>query len=181
MEALLKRLVEERQVGNNQEVQLDVRLYNLLLKSWAAVAPLHHHHPAETAASQRARQILVSLQENYEQQSNDQQQHAQKQQQLLQPDAESFDIVLHLVCQTEGAVIARRLLAWMEYLDKSGKNPAAKPTKEQYVTILDTYANNSSGDPNAGVLAEAFMRHMEITAGIEPDTVCYNIAIKSLQ
>jgi hypothetical protein len=163
MEALLKRLVEERRAGN-MEVHLEVGLYNLVLEAWADGSV------GGVTASQRAREILVSLQESYEADGADADA-------SLKPNADSFDIVLILVCRREGAIIARRLLAWMEYLDKSGKNSAAKPNLKHYVMVLHAYAN--SDQDNAGRLAEAFLRHMKKTAGVEPNTLCYNIAIKA--
>ena len=178
MEALVKRLVEEKRAGN-REVVLTVQLYNRILDAWACAALQNH----SVKASQRAREILVLLQETYEQQQQQQQQQTSNdvvvddELLLLQPNQESFQIVLHCVCKTEGAIIARRILAWMEHLYKFNKNAAAKPSKEAMILILDAYAN--SGEANAGVLAEAFMRHMQITADIQPDTLCYNIAIKA--
>ena len=173
MEALLKVLVEERRAGNAR-VEITIDLYNKLLDAWACAA--HFRTIADpTQASQRAREILVTLQENYEQ-------HLLSTPALssvalqLRPDAESFRIVLHLVSRTEGAWSARRCLAWMEYLAKAGKNVNAAPSRSQYIQVLDAYARLQT--PRAGILAEAFLRHMQFVQQ-SVDTLCYNIAIKA--
>jgi len=163
VEKLLKRLLEERSAGNLGG-KVTTELYNLLLDSWACAALFGTHSPS--VASQRAREILVSLQQTYERQNDAD----------LCPNSQSFSVVFHVVCKTEGPIISRRLLAWMEYLHKVGKNKYAKPLQRQYISLLDAYAN-SKGE-NAGVLAEGFIRHMNAT-GVTPDTYCYNIAIKA--
>jgi acyl-CoA thioesterase FadM len=174
MEALLKVLVEERRAGN-ESVELSMELYNLLLDTWACAA-LFRTGPVEQA-SQRSRELLVMLQENYEQElasvgGDEAAVSAPK------PDEESFDVVLHVVCRTEGALVARRLLAWMEFLHKSGRNVGAKPTRSDYIQVLDAYAKQGI---NPGQLAEGFLRHLKCTARHLqlPDTLCYNIAIKA--
>jgi hypothetical protein len=175
MEALLKRLWEEHHLsvatGNNKEatsMMPTVELYNTVLDAWACAALFKTNQLSDYCqASQRAREILVLLQETYE----------ETKQTALQPNEASFDVVLHVVCRTEGAIIARRLLAWQEYLYKSGKNEYAKPTRNDYLLVLDAYAN--SRDDNAGQLAEGFIRHMWHSATVEPDTFFYNIVLKT--
>jgi hypothetical protein len=61
--------------------------------------------------------------------------------------------------RTEGALIARRLLAWMEYLHKSGKNEYALPTRNDTYLLVWT-RTPIVRDDNAGQLAEGFIRHM---------------------
>lgn len=163
IERLLKRLLEEHTAGI-LEAKPTLELYNLLLDAWACAAIFRTQQPA--VASQRAREILVSLQETFEREGDPD----------LMPSAETFFLVFHAVCKTEGPFIARRVLAWMEHLFKVQKNMAAKPTRKQYIMLLEAYAN--SNVDNAGLLAEGFIRHMKIT-GIPPDTFCYNIAIKA--
>lgn len=162
MEKLLRRLVEERSV--NKEVQLDITLYNLVIDAWASAALFNTHG---VSASQRARELLVTLQETYEA-SNDE---------AMKPNARSFQSVLYSVCKTESMVHVCRLLAWMVYLDKSGKNSSARPRRTDFIRILEACAN--SGEKNAGPMVEGFMRQMKFAANIEPDTLCYNIAIKA--
>jgi len=164
MERLLKRLLEERSDGRNLEAKATTELYNHLLDAWACAAIFRTHDPA--VASQRAREILVSLQETFEREADPD----------LQPSVESFHVVFHAVCKTEGAFIARRVLAWMEYVYKMHKNSSAKPSRRHYMMLLEAYANSQGN--NAGLLAEGFIRHMNIT-GVPPDTYCYNIAIKA--
>jgi hypothetical protein len=163
IERLLKRLLDERRAGNS-EAKANIRLYNILLDAWACSALFRTQEPS--IASQRAREILVLLQENFE---NDQDLD-------VKPNADSFAVVFHAVCKTEGPTKARRVLAWMEYLYKVGKNVDSKPRRRHYIMLLDAYAY--SRDVNAGNLAEGFIRHMKMT-GIQPDTYCYNIAIKA--
>jgi hypothetical protein len=170
MEAILKRLHEERRAGNEEAVA-DIEMYNRLLDAWACAA-LFKTQPDPQIASQRAREILVLLQETYEQQGVDE----------LMPDAESFNLVLHAVCRTEGPTIARRLLALMEYLHRSGKNPNAKPSQQDYTSVLMAYTKpqfqRGNAKQNAGALVEGFLRHMNMT-GITPNTYHYNLAIKA--
>ena len=163
IERLLKRLLDERSAGN-EEAKADIELYNILLDSWACSAIFRTREPY--VASQRAREILVSLQENFE----------ADQDSSLKPNFESFGIVFDAVLKAEGPTKARRVLAWMEYLVKMDRNDCAKPTRRQYIILLDAYANSRAS--NAGQLAEGFIRHMKIT-GERPDTLCYNIAIKA--
>jgi len=200
MEALLKRLLDERAV--RPEIGVSIGLYNRLLDAWACSALFWGRARSDRertkendgnvnrraveynpAASQRAREILVSLQEAFE----------SSQDASIQPTRESFEVVLHAVCRTEGPLVARRVLAWMEHLVKTGKNREAQPTRSDYVLVLDAYANLNNnrnllrGDgieslvttnADAGMLAEGFLRHMK-SMGVEPDTVCYNICIKA--
>jgi Pentatricopeptide repeat domain len=187
MEAILKRLHEERRAGN-EEAKADIEMYNRLLDAWACAA-LFNTQPEPKVASQRAREILVLLQETYEQQLQLQLQQQQDvydndEVLLLMPNEESFNLVLHVVCKTEGPTIARRLLAFMEYLHRSGKNPLAKPSRMDYIAVLTAYIKpkfqpRSSHNNNAGALVEGFLRHMNITGGVVPDTFCYNLAIKA--
>lgn len=163
MERLIKRLLDERRHGNT-EAKVTTEVYNHLLDAWACAAIFRTHTSA--VASQRAREILVSLQETFEREADPD----------LRPDQESFQVVYHAVCKMEGPFIARRVLAWMEYLYKMRKNLSAKPSRNNYIKLLDAYAN-CNGE-NAGLLAEGFIRHMNMT-GVKPDTFCYNIALKA--
>lgn len=165
MEALLKRLVEERQIGNNPEVVLDAAIYQALIQAWARAA-LHQTTQA-VEASQRARQILVTVQENYERTKDE----------AWKPDAKAFRLVLHTVCKTEPVQAARRLHAWMFYLNRTGKNTNAKPQRSDHVKILCAYA--SSPQPDAGVMAEKFLRNLRLTDGMLADTLCYNLVMKA--
>lgn len=160
MESLLKVLVEQRQ--SNPAIEITMNLYNRVLAAWACAA-LFRTLEVPKMASQRAREILVTLQENFERDSRS-----------PQPDTESFRIVLHVVCRTEDTTTARRLLAFMEFLRKSQRNVLAQPTRRQYICILEMYVENEGG-----VLAEAFLRHMKHVSNILPDTFCYNIAMKA--
>ena len=177
MEALLKVLVEERRAGNtNVEITMD--LYNNLLDAWACAA--HFQTVADPGtASQRAREILVTLQEKYEQYGGDDAIQTRMPNPFGSSCASSPTI--------EGALTARRFLAWMEHLHKSGKNAHAAPTRSQYLHVLDAYARmpttatttSTTTRSHTGVLAEAFLRHMQFLPHQPVDTFCYNIAIKA--
>eukprot|EP00980_Cylindrotheca_fusiformis_P023262 scaffold10302_cov118-Cylindrotheca_fusiformis.AAC.5 len=166
MEQLLKRLLDERRAGN-QEASADIEVYNILLDAWACKALFHNQDNRDNSnpamASQRAREILVLLQETFETESTS-----------IQPNEESFSLVFHVVNKVEGPTIARRVLAWMEHLYQKGKNVHAQPLKKHYIMLLDAYANDS-----AGLLAEGFIRHMKATGLVQPDTLCYNMAMKA--
>eukprot|EP00977_Amphora_coffeiformis_P001945 scaffold370_cov176-Amphora_coffeaeformis.AAC.22 len=164
MEALLKRLLQEEQEQGRKDL-VGISIYNSLLDAWACAALFKTHG---VPASQRAREILVTLQETYEQQQGGGDH--------LQPDQKSFDVVLHAVTRTEGPLVARRLLAWKEHLYKTGKNKHAQPKHADYVLVLDAYSN--SRNENAGSLAEGLLAHMK-AMGNDPDTYCYNVAIKA--
>jgi PPR repeat len=141
-------------------------------------------------ATQRAREILVQLQENFERATGDGQ-HPQQVRSLdmtsrdhgvaapaaVQPNEDSFSMVFDAVLKVEGPTVSRRLLAWMEYIYRMGRNDAAQPVRKYYVRLLNAYANSRSD--NAGTLAEGVLRHMNRTGLVAPDTVCYNIAIKA--
>jgi hypothetical protein len=157
MEALLKILSEE------ESAIVTVDLYNSLLDAWACAAIFQNI----SNAAQRARQILVAMQQNHEILGS------------LAPDEVSFDTVLHVVCKIEGAIVARRMLAWMEYLYKTDKNIHSQPSKGDYIQVLEAYSNLDS--PQAGRLAKAFLRHIELHRPELklPDTLCYNMALKA--
>jgi hypothetical protein len=114
----------------------------------------------------------------------------------LKPNSESFHIALHAVCKVEGVFVARRLLAYMEHLYRSGKNDFAQPTRSQYMQILDAYARFNSCQ--SSTLAEAFLRHLKYnydnyntssarddstscnnTISLLPNTLSYNIVIRA--
>eukprot|EP00539_Tryblionella_compressa_P020584 CAMPEP_0178870102 /NCGR_PEP_ID=MMETSP0747-20121128/6895_1 /TAXON_ID=913974 /ORGANISM="Nitzschia punctata, Strain CCMP561" /LENGTH=924 /DNA_ID=CAMNT_0020537195 /DNA_START=89 /DNA_END=2863 /DNA_ORIENTATION=+ len=185
MERLIKRLLDENVVGQNQEAKVDINLYNLLLDAWCCAALFRTEAGTlPNAASQRAREILVLLQENFEaaekcktsdlSTDHDGESYARALQ--PQPNKESFDMVFDVVLKVEGPTVARRVLAWMEYIYKMKRNHLAKPARKYYIRLLHAYAN--SRDENAGILAEGFLRHMNATGQV-PDTLCYNMAIKA--
>lgn len=168
IEKLIKRIIDERQAGTS-EVDVDIELYNILLDAWACKALFPPNRPKTESdhpamASQRAREILVLLQENFEKTNS------------AKPNAESFGVVFHVVNKVEGPTIARRVLAWMEHLHFKDKNNHAQPLKKHYIMLLNSYANSRDG--NAGLLAQGFIRHMK-ARNVQPDTLCYNIAIKA--
>ena len=208
MESILTILANERIHSGNANINITIQIYNKLMDAWACAA-LFNTIPNPIQASQRIYEILVTLQENYDISTPSTNQ--QRQQLLpansttidalplflpLKPNSESFHIVLHAVCKVEGVFVARRLLAYMEHLYRSGKNDCAQPTQSQYIQILDAYARLNSYQ--SSILAEAFLRHLKYncvnhstlsgrddstsnrsTMPLLPNTLCYNIVIRA--
>jgi hypothetical protein len=126
MEALLKVLVRARtEHGNDSIIILDIEMYNTILNAWTCAALFRTmddcNDDDETGGSTsplacciRAKEIVRYLQRDG----------------TILPNEYSFDVVLHTVLKIEGALEARRFLAWMEYLYKTGKNVHAKPAVE---------------------------------------------------
>jgi hypothetical protein len=170
MEALLSVLINERNAGNINVI-ITIDLYNKIMDAWACAA-IFGTVPNPVLASQRIHEMLLGLQDSYETSASARD---------LKPNTESFRVALHVVCKVEGVLVARRLLAWMEHLYRSGKNLDAWPTRSHYMQILDAYARLDSSQ--SSMLAEAFLRHMKyqnFTDNLSlPDTLCYNIVIKS--
>lgn len=171
MEKLIKRLHDER-IAGNEEAVADIDLYNTLLDAWCCVAlfpsNFKGHSNAEliaspATASRRARDILVQLQDNYEYNGV-----------FAKPNEQSFGLVYDVIFKVEGAYAAREFLAWIEEI--SGCNEQARLSYKYYMKLLHAFAN--SGDENAGYHAEELVRHME-RIELEPDTICYNIALKA--
>jgi Pentatricopeptide repeat domain len=169
MERLIKRLLDEKEVGGNKGAIIDIDTYNRLLDAWCCAALFRTQMSkgrSPTMASQRAREILVSLQENYE---------ASRSLPLRQPkpNGESFSMVYDVVLKVEGPTAARKVLAWLEYIHKMRRNDLAKPTRSYYIRLLHAYANSGKGQQ-----AEGFLKHMNATGEI-PDTFCWNVCIKA--
>jgi hypothetical protein len=180
MENLIKRLLDESEVGDNEEAAdvVDVDIYNRLLDAWCCTAlfrtQVNQKKHLPIAASQRAREILVSLQENYEASlQKDLPMELPSRRRHPKPNQESFSMVYDVVLKVEGPTVARRLLAFWEYIYKMKRNDLAKPTRSYYIRLLLAYANNGQGP-----LAEGFLRHMNAT-GETPDTFCWNLCIKA--
>jgi Pentatricopeptide repeat domain len=195
MERLVERLVKEIHDGRNAEAAVDIEIYNLLLDAWCCQAMFLRQRPTTkdgvpVIASQRAREMLVSLQENYEQQQQQQidqtsRRHDDQQMSinnnsttttmasLVQPNERSFAMVFDAVLKVEGPTVARRILAWMEFIYRKGRNDLARPGRRYYLRLLQSYANRSMPE-----LAEAFLRHMH---GMDEDvdTYCYNVALNA--
>jgi hypothetical protein len=187
MEALLKVLVRARTEYGNGNIILDIEVYNTILNAWTCAALFHTMDDDDVndddtggsasplACCIRAKEIVRYLQRDG----------------TILPNEYSFDVVLHTVLKIEGALEARRFLAWMEYLYKTGKNGHAKPTSGDYIQILEEYAKLPS--KQSGLLADGFLTHMEKYLGETstndpsslsaeeslPSTICYNIALKA--
>lgn len=175
-ERLLKRALDEHLAGN-AECFPTTEFYNYVIDAWAAwtnttdsnktpSSSLGYDNSTARAASRRARQILHWLQRTYD----------VEQDPARRPNARSFYSVFMAIIKTEKPPVALGMLKWREHLYTSGQNPDAKPTLFAYVTVLDAVA--SSGMEDAGEQAEGVLKQMT-DAGVEPTTLCYNIAIKA--
>ena len=162
MERLLKRAIDEHRAGN-AECFPTTQFYNFVIDAWAAWANASDHGKL---ASRRARQILHWLQRTYDVEQDPER----------RPNAHSFHSVLKAVAKTEKPQVALGMLKWREQLYNCGQNPDAKPPPSAYVTVLDAFAN--SGMEDVGEQAEDLLKQMT-AAGVEPSTLCYNIAIKA--
>jgi hypothetical protein len=206
MQLLLQRLVEEKRISNpenSNSIEITVDMYNAVIDAWICAAFFQQQSISPQLASQRAREILSSMQDDYEQSVINNDDMYRTISMSPSPNLTSFSLVLHCVCRIEGAFVARRVLAWMEYLTKSGKNVEARPIRNDYIMVLDSYG--SLRDKNTPQLTEGFIRHMNAmysntyhkllqptttatTVANErfnddvlllPDTYCYNILLKS--
>jgi hypothetical protein len=216
MESIFNMLAQERIHQNNTNINITIHTYNKLMDAWACAA-LFHTIPNPIAASQRLHDILLTLQHNFDTSTHSTILPSSQPPKLLlanntttdsvpiilplQPNAESFHIVLYTVCRVEGVLVARRLLGYMEHWYRTGRNPNAHPTRSQYIHILDAYAQLNSETSTA--LAEAFLRHLKYNFDLQrrsrkkknnnigssssssdvipllPDTLCYNIVIRA--
>ncbi len=167
MERLLKRAIDEHQAGNT-ECFPTTEYYNYVIDAWTTWALDEESSSDEYSrvASRRARQILHWLQRTYDVEQNA----------ARRPNAHSFHSVLQAVAKTEKPLVARGMLKWREQMYNSGQNPDAKPPMSAYVAVLDAFANSRMED--AGKQAEEVLKQMT-AAGIEPSTLCYNIAVKA--
>jgi hypothetical protein len=174
MEALLN-VLRKAQQRNENIVMDDIEIYNTILNAWTCAALFLRTPPTTSddgeefsplAACSRAKEIVRFLQRHG----------------AILPNEYSFDVVLHTVLKTEGALEARRFLAWMEYLYKTGKNRHAKPSSGDYIQILNEYAKLPT--KQSGPLADGFLTHLEYLHDNDPclelpNTMCYNIALKA--
>lgn len=178
IEDLVKILVSIQNGEGCQETGniLSIKTYNALLNAWACAA-LFRTGGDRVAAAQRATVLLRMMQERYDEAVRLGQPNG-----LIQPDRWSFATVLHVVCRVEGSVTARRLLAWMEMLHDSGRNTQARPSKNDYMQVLDSYLNYKGS--RRAILIEGFISHLghrsvQDPILVLPDTLSYNIAIKA--
>jgi hypothetical protein len=206
MESLLQLLVDEKNSLTYSKIEVTAELYNAVIDAWVCAAFFQKNIIPPHRASQRVREIISSMQDNYERSllektttsttTSTKKVGSGSGSATPAPDRTSFALVLHCVCRIEGAFVARRVLAWMEYLTKSEKNIAAQPTRTDYVMVLDSYV--ALRDKNTPYLTEGFIRHMnamynnnhnQLTTNSDdlvlggslhlPDTYCYNILLKS--
>lgn len=163
LEALLKRLIDERRAGNDA-AKPSAYEYNMVISAWTEVT---QHNPKDgKQASARALYILRLLQRA----------HDEEQQSELLPTSFSFTKVLAALSHAKDYRKAKTTLRWMEALYERGMNKNAKPQENAFTYVLNSIAD--SGEADAGKEAEQLLRHMNET-GVEPKTLHYTVAIKS--
>ena len=196
VESLLKRIIDEQAAGNS-EVRVTTQMYNTILEAWLASLSNTSKHTRQTkgleselgrngtmhvAVSERSLDILKRMQMEYESKGDE----------SLKPNFFSFLAVLKMWTKTcaatgipssqrtvpfhLGSRKAHQTLQWMEYLARSGRNDAAKPTVLTYTMVMDAFAK--SGEKDAGTKAEALLRHMEME-GVKSNLFCYNMVINA--
>jgi hypothetical protein len=163
MESLLKRLIEERAAGNS-EAKACVHDYNLVIEAWGHLASKSTLEGK--LAARRARDILLSLQRTYE----------ATQDPDCMPTSRSFVVVLSALSKAGDVSGCKNMLKWMETLHESERNVQANTHTSAYAYALNAIASN--GSPTAGKETEDLIQHMNAT-GIEPNTLCYTIAVKA--
>lgn len=205
MEALLTVLLRAKYEHGNENIVIDIELYNTILNAWTCAA-LFGNTDIDDQEGHGASSSSTTSQTTTQTQSlaaciraKEMVRYLQRDGGTILPNEYSFDVVLHAVLKVQGALEARRFLAWMEYLYKTGKNVHAKPTSGDYIQILEEYAKWPS--KQSGLLADGFLTHMEkylhettTTTSLGgdggvgpydhddvgfPSTICYNIALKA--
>ena len=162
LESLLKRLLDEREAGNEAAL-VTTNHYNCVIDGWAAQTK--GKGKFATDAAKRARAILLLMQRNYERYGH-----------LCKPNAQAFDTVLRALAKAGDHRRCEYTLRWMDVLHEIGKNPSAKPTIHSYISLMDAIAN--SGQPDAGEQVEALIKIVR-KKGLMAGTLCYTIAIKA--
>lgn len=125
-EQLLKRLVDERRAGNKNAIA-NAQTYNALIDVWSKSGE-------KGAAAQRAEQIVIGMQDAYASGEIE-----------VQPDLESFRLVLRAWSQAKGAEVnaslrAQQILEWMIRLYESKANDLVQPDAECFDIVLHAWA-----------------------------------------
>ena len=143
-EQLLKRLVDERRAGNPNAVA-NTKTYNALIDVWSKSGQ-------KGAAAQRAEEIVIGMQDAYSYGEVE-----------VQPDLESFRLVLRAWSQAKGEVNApyrgQQILEWMIRLSESKENELVRPDAECFDIVLHTWA--LSNLPEAPHRIEELIMYMD--------------------
>ena len=138
LERLLRRVVEEKLVGNPNATSLDMMMtpmYNTVIQSWSK--------SGEKGAAQRAEEIFDNMQFAYEEGDLS-----------LKPDINSFNAVLNAYAeskQKDSPLQAMRVLQKLHDLIASKKTDII-PNMESYACLLRAYAGVGGKDAPARVL-----------------------------
>ena len=146
VEKILKRIVDERNAGNENACPTTA-FYNAALQVWAMAAS----DDEKGAAAERAEQILINMQAMYEEGDI-----------LVQPDTQSFyNVILAWSLSREKYAPQRALqvLNWMIQLYETNVNNLALPDEECFTTVLNMVCK--SGTKKAGKEAEEVFTSME--------------------
>ncbi len=169
MESILKRVIDEVEIGKNSSVCISTDLYNLIIQAWCTMATTasssraKNNKPIEIInfqlnALQRASDILSQLQQTYEQTQNS----------SILPNTTSFQSIieaytnvaiqistkltdgqdhidqLELHKQFKKAIQkVHYILLYQENVYRTGKNKIVKPNKKSYSTVLQMYSKLS--------------------------------------
>jgi hypothetical protein len=167
VEALLKRMIDERRAGNEAAI-VRTQDYNAVMKSWAMSGE-------RGAAALRVEEILTLMQEMYEAGDLD-----------VQPDSTSFQIAIEAwtkASDDENAPRrAHRILEWMCAVYTSGKNDLAAPDTSCFHMVLKSWATSKKLE--APIMTEQlimWMQHLENSGleSVKSDTMCFNIAMSA--
>jgi hypothetical protein len=168
LEALLKRVVDERRAGNPQAIATTLE-YNCMLEGWATSG-------AGAAAAERCEGILVEMQDQYQRDGDAH----------VQPNLDSFKAVLLAWRQQAGQEAhaphrAQRILEWMVRLYTNGQNDLVVPDAECFQTVLQAWARSNHRDATQNTEASLVtMERLYKATGLEtlkPTTVCYNAVL----
>ncbi len=122
------------------EVQPDLESFRLVLRAWSKARN-------EENAPVRAQQMLEWMIRLYESKEND----------LVQPDADCFDIVLHTWALSHLPESPHRIEQLIMYMDKKG-NDRARPTRFSFNQVLSAWSKVKG--PEAAQRAEDILRNM---------------------
>ena len=138
VERILKRLVQERDAGN-QMVKIDTKLYNILLKAWSRCR--------EKGSAERCEDILLRMQNMHLNGIND----------YVKPNVESYNHVIKAIVQhgnrRTAVEKAENLVSQMLQDD------TVSPNRRSFNLLL--YAVSNSSQKNAGERAESILHTMK--------------------
>lgn len=185
LESLLKRLIDERQAGNELALPTAYE-YNMVISAWAEVA--HQRKQLNNNNNNAPQQKEQTKQQQYDATTTTSKQaaaralyilrllqraHDREKRPALLPNSFSFTKVLAALSHAKDHAKAKTTLRWMEALYDRNLNRNAKPNDSGYTYVLNSIAD--SGDATAGAEAEQVLHQMNGTA----TTLHYTVAIKA--